>query len=580
LHIDEGDSEQQMASRSNWIIERAEAAGRGGVVAAKHELGAEAGAAVLHRGGNAIDAAVTTAFVVGVVEPFMSGIGGGGLLVAHLPRRGESVVVDFTMVAPRRATPDMYRVIGGTDLGLFGWPAVEDNENIVGHRSVAVPGTVAGLALALERYGTISLAEALGPAIRYAEEGFQPTWHTSLMVAMDLANLNRFPATSAVFTVNGYPPLPMAGLGPLLRQPDLARTLRTIAEHGPRAFYEGPIADAIVADMQANGGLLDADDLGSYEARIVEPLCGSYRGIEVVATPAGTGGPTVLETLNLLEQADLRSLGHNSADALHQIAEASRQAFVDRFAYLADPDRVSVPVDALVSKAYAAERASEVRRDHARDDVRAGDRLRLGVTHSLASSEPGYAARLLTTTHISVIDREENAVSLTQTLLSGWGSRVTSPGTGILLNNGMMWFDPEAGRPNSVDGGKRPLANMAPVVLLRDGRSFVALGAMGGRRILNAIPQIVSNLVDHDMGIQDAIAAPRVDYSTRALQVSSRVAPGVLDELRRRGHPVDVRDENVFSFDFASPAGALVENGEFRGGATQFYPAMAIAVGE
>jgi gamma-glutamyltranspeptidase / glutathione hydrolase len=564
--------------RTDWILDRHEARATGGMVAAKHPLAAEVGAGVLRHGGNAVDAAVAAAFAVGVVEPFMSGIGGGGYLVVHPADRGETFVVDYMMVAPQAASPGMYRLVEGTDQSLFGWPAVEGEANILGHLAVAVPGTVAGLDLALERFGTISLAAALGPAIRLADEGFPVSWHTALYVAIDLANLVRFPATRAVFTVDGVPPSPLPGLRRPLKQKDLADTLRLIAGDGPRVFYEGRVGEAIVADMQANGGVISTSDLASYQARVVQPLRGDYRGYEVVATPEASGGPTVLETLNLMEGASLTQLGHNSVAALHEIAEACRQAFVDRFTYLADPEQVEVPIDALVSKAYALERRGEFRTDLARQSVTAGDRGRLGVTHELEASESGYGQLPTTTTHISVIDREGNAVSLTQTLLSGWGSRVVVPGTGVLLNNGMMWFDPQPNRPNSIAAGKRPLANMAPVLLLRDGQSFLSLGAMGGRRILNALPQIIANVVDYGMGIQEAITAPRIDYSTRWLELSHRIAGTTVEVLRQRGYPVQTVDEDVLSWEFSSPVGVLARDGGFSGGANPFYPAMAIGV--
>ncbi|CAA9536098.1 MAG: Gamma-glutamyltranspeptidase @ Glutathione hydrolase [uncultured Thermomicrobiales bacterium] len=567
-----------MSTRTDWILDRHEARAPGGMVATKDRIAAELGAEVLRRGGNAVDAAVTAAFALGVVEPFMSGVGGGGFLVAHLPERGETVVVDYAMVAPRAASAGMYPLAGGSDQDLFGWPAVEGNANTVGHRAVAVPGTVAGLALALERFGTVPLAEALAPAIRLADEGFPVSWHTALYVAIDLENLNRYPATRATFTDDGVPPSPLPGLMRPLRQPDLAATLRSIAAEGPRVFYEGPIADAIVADMRANDGLIDAGDLASYRARVVPPLRSGYRGHEVVGAPAASGGPTVLETLNLMEGAPLARLGHNSVAALHEIAEACRQALVDRFAYLADPDFVPVPVAELVSKAYAAEQRTGFLPDRARETVLAGDRGRLGVAHDPETSEPGYGRLPMTTTHVSVVDRAGNAVSLTQTLLSGWGSRVVVPGTGVLLNNGMMWFDPEPGRPNSIEGGKRPLANMAPILLLRDGQSFMSLGAMGGRRILNAVPQIVANVVDFGMGIQEAITAPRIDYSTRRLEVSDRLPAETIAGLESLGYPVHPVEEHVLSFEFGSPVGVLALPDGLAGGANPFYPAMAVGV--
>ena len=575
-----------VSERSDWLLDRTEATARGGMVAAKTTLAAEVGAEVLRGGGNAVDAAVATAFAAGVVEPWMSGIGGGGFLVAHVPARDESVVVEYPMVAPRGATPAMFPLSGaGVDAALFGWPAVVDAANIVGHRAVAVPGTVAGLALALERYGTIGLAEALAPATRLAEEGVPITWHTTLRVALDLGNLVRFPATAAVFCDGrGHPPVTLDEARPaILRQPDLARTLRTIAAEGPRAFYEGPLARAMVAHLNEHEAPFDDADFAGYEATVSPALAADYGGHRVFTTGKGSGGTTLIESLHLLDALGVGQLGHNTPEALHLMAQAFRQAFADRFAYLADPQSVDVPVEVLTSREYAQERAGRFRPDRL-EPIRAGEPQRLGVSHGLATSMPDYAgvgqphqALSGSTTHLSVIDRDGVAVSVTQTLLSGWGSRVVVPGTGVLLNNGMMWFDPEPGRPNSVAGGKRPLSNMAPAILTRDGRTVASFGASGGRRIMNCLAQLVVSLVDHGMAMQPAITAPRIDASTPDLFVSARLPDSTREALAALGHRVAIRDERQFLGDFASPVGVLRDaDGLLRGGADPFYFPAAV----
>ena len=552
-----------MSSRTTWRFDRDEATSPLGVVAAKHELAAEAGAEVLREGGNAVDAAVTAGFVAGVVEPFMSGLGGGGFLLAHFPDRDERILVDHPMVAPAAATPSMYALASsGHDADMFGWHKVEGDANIHGHLAAATPGTVAGLTLALEEFGSVSRQRAFAPAIKHATDGFNVSWHTALMIGLDLALLNRFPATRAIFTNNGYVPTPYPGWRKPLRQPDLAATLELIAAQGARAFYEGRPALAIAQEMREHGGLLTETDLASYRATIVEPLCGTYRDFEVLTSPPASGGPTVLETLNLMEQADLASLGHNSAEAVHWIAESCLQAFTDRLALLGDPAFVDSPWERLVAKQYAAHQAATF----------APDKVR-----SPAPALPPPIPRM-NTTHVSAIDRWGNSASLTSTLLGGWGSGVTVPGTGVLLNNGMMWFDPVAGRPNSIAGGKKPLANMAPTIVLQDGRAFLSVGAMGGRRILNALPQIIANVVDYGMGMQAAISAPRIDCSTGVVQASSRIAPETIAALVRIGHTVEVIEEDMLSFEFGSPVGVQRDGRMLRGGANLFYPAMAIAV--
>jgi gamma-glutamyltranspeptidase/glutathione hydrolase len=288
--------------------------------------------------------------------------------------------------------------------------------------------------------------------------------------------------------------------------------------------------------------------------------------------------------INLLEAQDLKLFDLNSPERLHRMTQAMRQAFADRFTYLADPDRVEVPLAILADPEYAREQAAKFGDDQL-GPIRAGDPTRMGVSHGMAASMPEYvrAPNQMangSTTHLGVIDRDGVAVSLTQTLLSGWGSRVVVPGTGVLLNNGMMWFDPEPGRPNSVEGGKRPLSNMAPAIVSRDGTVVASIGSSGGRRIMGCNAQLALNLVDHQMSMQPAINAPRIDASTPELLVSARVAPSTVAVLAARGHQVGVRDERLFTGDFASPAGILIDgDGVFHGGADPYYmPAAAIGV--
>jgi gamma-glutamyltranspeptidase/glutathione hydrolase len=577
-----------MPVETEWQVTRLEARGRGGMVAAKTALAAEAGAEVLRRGGNAVDAAVTTAFTAGVVEPWMNGIGGGGYMVVQAPDEAP-MAVEYPMVSPAGARAEMFPLSGiGSDDALFGWPSVVDSANVWGYRSVAVPGTVAGLALALERWGTISLAAALAPAIRWADEGFPVSWHTTLAVARDLATLKRFPATAAIFLDgDGNPPVTQEQNRPrLLRQEDLARTLRAIASEGPRVMYEGAIGQAIADDLTANGAPFTRDDFAGYQARISPALSTTYGGAEVHTIGGGTGGTTLVESLNILSRLDLRELGYHTPLALHRMAQAFRVAFADRFAWLADATQVDVPVSVLTDPDYAWERYEDLPADALRP-LPAASAGRVGVRHGLSTSIPDYVGSAVapgqmadgSTTHLSAIDRDGMAVSCTQTLLSLWGSRVTTPGTGVLLNNGMMWFDPEPGRPNSVAGGKTPLSNMAPVVLSRDGRPWVSLGASGGRRIMNCNAQLIINLTDWRLAAQPAISAPRIDCSTPELLLSWRFPAETVKALRAMGHRVGIRDERLFTGDFASPAVVRrMPDGIFDGGADPFYfPATATA---
>ena len=314
--------------------------------------------------------------------------------------------------------------------------------------------------------------------------------------------------------------------------------------------------------MREHGGLISEADLAGYQPTVVQPLRGDYRGFEVLTSPPASGGPTVLETLHLMQQTDLAALGHNSPAALHWIAESCLQAFADRLTLLGDPAFVDAPWSTLVSAAYARAQASTF------------------SPNGVRTPQPTLPAPTprMNTTHVSAIDRWGNSASLTSTLLGSWGSGVTVPGTGVLLNNGMMWFDPVPGRPNSVGGGKKPLANMAPTIVLGDKRALLSVGAMGGRRILNALPQIIANVVDFGMGMQAAISAPRIDCSTGIIQASGRIAPETIAALRQIGHTVEVLEEDMLSFEFGSPVGVQNDEGVLRGGANLYYPAMAVAV--
>ena len=356
---------------------------------------------------------------------------------------------------------------------------------------------------------------------------------------------------------------------------DLAQSLRTLATEGANAFYTGAIAEQIDTWFRESGGLLTGDDLASYEATIEPALQFDYHDALLTTTGGATGGFTLAESLRLLSGSGIADLPAQSAAAYHLMAQAFATAFADRFAYLADPDHVDVPFEALLSDDYLASRRAEIT-DGPALPPRSGDRQTLGVNHDLPGSLPDFTAGG-STTHISVVDKEGVAVSLTQTLLSLWGSRVTVPGTGILMNNGMMWFDPTPGRPNSIGGRKRPLSNMAPAIVSRPDGLTAAIGASGGRRIMNCVAQIAMNLVDHQMGMQEAVTAPRIDRSTASLLISDRVSKETVAELERLGHPVHACDESLQFGEFSSPACVRRAERLSDGGVDPFYyPATAI----
>jgi gamma-glutamyltranspeptidase / glutathione hydrolase len=561
-----------------------------GLVAAEHPIGAEIGAAVLARGGNAVDAAVATAFAMPVVEPFMSTLAGAGTMLVHLAKRNETVCLDFNGVAPLAAHASVFPIIGGiATYALFAWPRVEGDANVFGHRSVAVPGTVAGLALALERFGTMALADVVAPAVRLAREGFTADWYQALNTAKYLEELAAFPEAARVYLRNGrsvYRP-PSMEPGDRVTQPELAASLELIARDGPHAFYRGAIAQALHNDMAENGGLLTKDDLAAYRPRVLAPLRGRYRGLDLAFSPGATGGPTALQILNILEQFAPGACGCTTAAGLHVRAEAVRHAFADRFTHLGDAEIVPAPFDRLVSKEYARELARGIRRS-ARGEERGArsEPLPPGVGSPGSLRSPRSSPRAAhgvpqaddCTTHVSVIDRDRNMVSLTNTAVSLWGARVVVPGTGILLNNGMIWFDPEPGKPNSIAPGKRGMVNMVPVLGFKKGKPYLALGAPGGRKIVAAIPQVIANLVDTRCSLQAAIDAPRLHHEGTALEIDDRVGEKNLEALRKRGHPLTVKTETYAGHNFAKPVGVRVTPKGLEAGLDTFGAAAAAGI--
>ena len=530
-----------------------------GMVVAEHPRGAEVGAWILERGGNAVDAAVATAFAMTVVEPFMSTIAGSGTMLVHLARRGETVCVDFNAVAPRAAHETMYKVVGGVSDALFPWPRVEGEANVFGHRSVAVPGSVAGLARALERYGTMTLADVLAPAIEIAASGIVHDWYLALKHAQHLEELAAFPETARTYLRNGrsvFRP-PSMQPGDVVRYPDLARSLTLIAREGPDAFYRGALAQAIADDMAANGGLITSGDLAAYEVRVAPALSGRYRDLELALSPGATGGTTALEMLNILAEFPPSKVGWSTAEGLHLRAMASKRAFQDRFEYLGDAAVVKAPWERLVSREHARAAAAEIRR------LKVVPRRR------------GPGAGIDCTTHVGAVDRERNMVSLTNTAVSLWGSRVVVRGTGILLNNGMIWFDPEPGKPNSVASGKRALVNMVPALGFRRGRPYLTVGAPGGRAIVSAIPQVIANVVDGRGSLQAAVEAPRVHSEGGDVLVSTRVGEAALTALAKRGHSVVPKEESYSTLNFARPVAIRITPKGLEAGIEQYGAAAA-----
>jgi gamma-glutamyltranspeptidase/glutathione hydrolase len=579
----------EMALRSRWFAGKEEVAAENGVVVSKDPRAAEVGLEILKQGGNAVDAAVATGFAISVVEPMMSSVAGVGFMLIHLADQGKNVVIEYPPRAPKAASPDMYKIVGGgSNIGIYD---VEGDENADGYRSITVPGTVAGLCLAHKLFGKLPLQQVMEPAIALAEEGSEVNWYLALSIGDSMDIFQRFPGSAAVFLPHGRPPKYSPKPAERLFQKDLAQVIRLISKHGPDGFYKGDVAAAIEEDMKAKGGLITRDDLASYEAVARDPARISYRGYDVLTADVHFGATTLLQSLNVLGNFDLAPLGHNSPEYLHLFIEAARHAFADRYYHLGDQDFVEVPMKGILSDEYARHLAGMIDSRHARleisEETEPWVHYETKAVHDpwayegrpkpAAAYAPSVASDGDCTTHFGVVDRDRNLVSCTQTAVSIFGSKVVSPGLGILWNNGMRWFNPKPGSANSIAPWKRPLTNMAPILVLKDGKPYLSIGAPGGRRIINCNTQVFLNVVEFGMGIQEAIGQPRVDASAREAMADARLDAAALDALVAMGHNIAVVEESPADINFATPLGILVdhENGRVHGGVDVFRIAEA-----
>ena len=527
-----------------------------GMVVSGHPIASQVGVDIMRRGGNAVDAAVAVGFALTVVHPAAGNIGGGGFMVIRTAD-GTVNTIDYREVAPAAATADMYQDANGqlTD------------RSVIGHLAVGVPGSVAGMAEARAIYGTLPLADLLRPAVTLAREGFIVDEFRSSSIGSSAERLSRFPASREQYLPDGAPPAP----GVLWTQPDLARTLQAIADSGPRVFYQGHIADLIVAEMRRGDGIITHEDLAAYRPVWRDPIVAHYRGHVLYSMPpASSGGVTMAQTLNILEGfAPLPSFG--TPEHVHVLAEAMRRAFIDRNQYLGDPAFVDMPLRRLLSKRYAG-------------------RLRKEIDVERATPTPAFVTKLkegTNTTHYSVVDPMGNAVSVTTTLNSGYGSKVTVTGAGFLLNNEMDDFTGAPGRPNqfglvqgevnAIAPGKRMLSSMAPTVVLDPaGELLMVLGTPGGPTIITSVLQVISNVLDHGMTLRQAVAAPRVHHQSLPDRIwfeNGGLRPGVVSRLQAMGHTVVER--SGYSGDIAAihlaPDGWIGVADPRRGGGARGY---------
>ena len=514
--------------------------GTGAMVSSRSDIASEVGSEIMARGGNAIDAAVATGFALAVTYPSAGNLGGGGFMVIY-PANGDVVTLDYREKAPAAAHRDMFLDAEGN---------VDRDLAVNSRQSAGVPGSVAGLLEALEKYGTMTPAEVIAPAIRLAEEGFVLNNDLASQFRGNMNSFRRYPASMAVFTRDGTP----YESGHLWRQPDLAKTLKAIAEQGRNGFYTGPVADFIVSDMVANNGLITHADLQNYEPVWREPVHGAYRGYDIWSMPApSSGGVLLVQMLNMLEPYALNELGWGSKETLHLMIEAQRRAYADRAEFLGDPDFVEVPSAMLTSKAYALTRFSSF------------DPAQASLSENIAAGP--WPEESPQTTHYSVMDNQGNGVSVTTTLNRSYGNKIVVPGAGFLLNNEMDDFSSKPDAPNSygligreaneIQPGKRMLSSMTPTVVSKDGVPVLLTGSPGGSTIINTVFQVVLNFIDHGMSVEQAVASPRIHHQWLPDVVryeNGAMTEAVEAELESMGHqglngsPFPIGDANSISY--------------------------------
>jgi gamma-glutamyltranspeptidase / glutathione hydrolase len=508
------------------------------IVVSVHDLASHVGVEIMQAGGNAVDAAVATGFALAVVHPAAGNIGGGGFMLIRMAD-GKTHFLDYREMAPAAATRDMY---------LDGQGNVIPGASDIGYKAIGVPGSVAGMVYAEQKYGKLTLRQVIAPAIHLAQAGYVLTWEE----ASDLhdRHLAEFSESHRVFQRNGdyYKP------GEVFRQPDLARTLERIAEH-PDDFYHGSLARELVAAMQKGGGLLTADDLAHYEVKEREPVRGTYRGYEVIsAPPPSSGGAVLIEILNILEGYDLGKMGDRSAQSMHYTIEAFRRAFFDRAEFMGDPDFAKIPVAQLIDKRYAAAWQETIDPEHA---TASKDLKRPAIFSELeqyAAAHPPVAAPHESnhTTHYSVMDAEGNAVAVTTTINDWFGSRVTAEGLGFLLNDEMDDFSSKAGVPNgdgliqsstnAIGPGKRPLSSMTPTMVVHDGKTVMVLGSPGSSKIITTVANVLMGVLDYGMNIQEAVNAPRFhnQWLPDVVNVEKWFSLDTVNVLQHTGYNVEI----------------------------------------
>jgi gamma-glutamyltranspeptidase/glutathione hydrolase len=508
-----------------------------GMVVSAHDLASQAGVEIMRAGGNAVDAAVATGFVLAVVHPAAGNLGGGGFMLVRMAD-GQTHFLDYREKAPAAATRDMFLDAQGN---------VIEAASEIGYKSIGVPGSVAGMVYAEKKLGKLTLKQVMAPAIRLAREGYALSW----VEARDLRDrhLSEFSESRRIFQRGGnyYQP------GEIFRQPDLARTLERIAVK-PDDFYHGAMARELAAAMHKGGGLITVDDLAHYEVKEREPIRGTYRGYEVISAPPPSSGGTVLvESLNILEGYDLEKLGDRSAESIHFTTEAFRRAFFDRSEFLGDPDFGKIPVAQLIDKKYAAAWRETIDAANATPskDLKRPEIFNELEQYAAAHPQPLANHESQHTTHYSVVDAQGNAVAVTTTINDWFGSRVTADGLGFLMNDEMDDFSSKPGVPNgdgliqgeanAIGPGTRPLSSMTPTIVVHDGKTVLVLGSPGSSKIITTVANVLMGVVDYGMNIQEAVNAPRFhnQWLPDVLNVEQWFSPDTVAILRKMGYKVE-----------------------------------------
>jgi len=534
--------------------------GKAMIVAAQAEA-AEAGADILQAGGNAIDAAIACALVQGVVDPLMTGIAGFGSAGIYFPGQGFHQYLDFHAPAPAAARPDMWAdLIEGEARDGYGF-ILRGKVNDLGYQSICVPAALKAYYEAHSRFGVLPWRDIVAPAIAWAERGWMVRPHVEFFWSdpgiMDRASgIDRLSFTASGRKLYCREDGTYKRVGDVVHNPDYAQTLHMIAEGGSDVFYRGELAQRIAADMKANGGLITADDLANYQPRWCEPLRGQYRGYEVTTNNPPGGGVMLLEMLNVLEHFDLSALGHNSAEYLRVVCEAMKRATADKDRFLGDPDFLDIPVEKLTSKEYAAGMAGEIKA-HVKGNV---PRFNSGMPSK-------------DTTHVSVVDRDGNCVTMTHSL--GMPSGVITDGMGFFYNGCMGVFDPRPGRAGSIAPGKARFTSVVPSIVFHAGKPYLVIGAPGATQIAMGVLQAILNVLDFNMTMTEAVSAPRVSATSNAIDVSNRIIHGVTNQLEADGYQV-IR--SPYTFGFAAVHGIRIGGDRLDGGADPGHDGIALPV--